>query len=125
MKAGRGRKNGRIGIVVNTAVKPSRDILLGVMDRIHSANCGKPLLFLAGSATSPANINTFAENGLDGMIFCGVRRDIFVSFGRLMPDHPPVVLCTYAPLTEEELELLGRGGEVVLDNESIGAQAAA
>lgn len=124
MKAGRGRKNGRIGIVVNTAVKPSRDILLGVMDRIHSANCGKPLLFLAGSATSPANIKTFAENGLDGMIFCGVRRDISVSFGRLMPDHPPVVLCTYSPLTEEERDLLGYGGEVVLDNESIGAQAA-
>ncbi len=118
------RKKGRIGIVINTAVKPSRDILLGVMDSIHSANCGKPLLFHAGSATSPANLKAFVEAGLDGMIFCGVRLDILMKFARIVPVRPPVVICTYVPLTEEERYVLGHGGEVVLDNESIGAQAA-
>ena len=120
----RERKKGRIGIVINTAVKPSRDIMLGLMDRLHSSSYGKPLLFLAGNGTSPANLKSFVESGLDGMIFCGVRRDILLEFARLVPERPPVVLCTYAPLTEEERDVLGHGGEVVLDNKSIGAQAA-
>ncbi len=124
MKDGIGTRSRRIGLVINTALKPSRDFLLGAVNGIHSGGLGKPLLFLAGSATSPVNIRSFAENGLDGMIFCGLRRDIAVEFGRLMPNHPSVVLCTYAPLSAEDWDLLGYGGEVVLDNVAIGVQAA-
>lgn len=118
------RKKGRIGIIINTTVKPSRDILLGVMYCLNSGRYEKPLLFLAGNGTLPENIRSFVECGLDGMIFCGVRREILMEFSRLVPDRPPVVICTYAPLTEEERNVLGYGGEVVLDNGSIGAQAA-
>lgn len=114
----------RIGLVINTTVKPSRDVFLAMVNCFHSGNLGKPLLFVAGNGTSPANIKTFAENDLDGMLFCGVRHDIVLNFFRLMPDHPPVVLCTYFPLPEEERKMLAYGGEVVLDNESIGVQAA-
>lgn len=120
----RERRKGRIGIVINTTVKPSRDIMLGLVDRLNSSSYEKPLLFVAGSGTSPANLKAFVEGGLDGMIFCGVRRDILLEFARIVPVRPPVVICTYAPLTEEERNVLGHGGEVVLDNASIGAQAA-
>jgi LacI family transcriptional regulator len=117
-------RKGRIGLVINTAIKPSRDVHLGVVNCLHSSLEARPLLFVAGSGTSPENIKKFAENDLDGMIFCGLRRDIAVEFGKIMPNHPPVVLCTYAPLTAEELSILGYGGEVVLDNAAIGVQAA-
>ena len=109
-------RKGRIGLVINTAIKPSRDVHLGVVNCLHSSLEARPLLFVAGSGTSPENIKKFAENDLDGMIFCGLRRDIAVEFGKIMPDHPPVVLCTYAPLTAEELS--------ILDNAAIGVQAA-
>lgn len=114
----------RIGIVVNTVVKPSRDVLSNVVHYIHSENLGKPLLFQASGGTLPENIKSFASNGLDGMIICGVRREVFAEFIRLMPDHPPLVACTYYPLSEEGMALLGNGGELILDNEGIGRRAA-
>ncbi|MBR1588740.1 MAG: substrate-binding domain-containing protein [Kiritimatiellae bacterium] len=120
-----GPKSMNVGLAVNPAVKPSRDVFLGLVHAIHSRRDCRPLLFSAGSATSPEHLKAFAEDGrLRGMIICGVRRDIVLDFLRLMPDHPPVVLCTYAPLTDEERGMLGYGGEVVLDNESIGIRAA-
>lgn len=118
-------RKGNVGIVVNGTVKPSRDVRLGVLHELYSRNCGRPLQFMAGNGTRAANIKAFAENGnVQGLIVCGVRREIVTDFLRLMPNHPPVVLCTYHPLTDAERELLGWGGEVVLDNEAIGVQAA-
>ena len=58
------------------------------------------------------------------MIFCGLRREVIVEFLRLMPDHPPLVVCTYYPLSEEYMNLLGNGGELVLDNEGFGRTTA-
>ncbi len=121
---GEGRARRRIGLVINPSVKPNRDVHLGIVKHILFGNLGKPLLFMAGSGTLPANVKAFAENRLDGMIFCGMRRDVLMDFLRLMPDHPPIVVCTYAALAEDETRLLGYGGEVVLDNESIGVRAA-
>ena len=114
----------RIGVVINTTFKPARDVHLGIVNYILSGGIGTPLLFVAGNGTSPANVKTFAENRIDGMIFCGVRQRIVREFLRLMPDHPPVVLSTHAILPEEDWELLGCGGAVMLDNESIGVKAA-
>ena len=114
----------RIGIVINMVLKPSRDVLGNVVHYIHTESLGKPLLFQACGGTLPENIKLFAENKLDGMIVCGVRREVVVDFLRLMPDHPPIVICTYYPLSEEDMSQLGNGGELVLDNEGIGRRAA-
>ena len=114
----------RIGVVINTTFKPARDVHLGIVNYLLSGGIGTPLLFIAGNGTSPANVKAFAGRDLDGMIFCGVRQEIIRDFLRLMPDHPPVVLSTHAILPEEDWELLGCGGAVMLDNESIGVKAA-
>ena len=114
----------RIGVVVNTTFKPARDVHLGIVNCLHSGGIGKPLLFIAGNGTSPANLKAFAEHGLDGMIFCGVRQAIVRDFLFLMPDHPPVVVTSHARFQDDDMELLGHGGAVVLDNESIGVQSA-
>ena len=91
-----GRPKYRISVVINTTFKPARDVHLGIVNYILSGGIGTPLLFVAGNGTSPANVKTFAENRIDGMIFCGVRQGIVRDFLRLMPDHPPVVLSTHA-----------------------------
>ena len=126
MKKNNGRRvsERRIGIVINAVLKPSRDVLGNVVHYIHTESLGKPLLFQACGGTLPENIKLFAENKLDGMIVCGVRREVVVDFLRLMPDHPPIVICTYYPLSESDMNQLGNGGELVLDNEGLGRRAA-
>ena len=114
----------RIGVVINAVLKPSRDVMCGVIHCVQSECLGKPLLFQASGGTLPENIKSFAANDLDGMIFCGLRREVIVEFLRLMPDHPPLVVCTYYPLSEEYMNLLGNGGELVLDNEGFGRKTA-
>ena len=114
----------RIGVVINAVLKPSRDVMCGVIHCVQSECLGKPLLFQASGGTLPENIKSFAANDPDGMIFCGLRREMIVEFLRLMPDHPPLVVCTYYPLSEESMDQLGNGGELILDNEGIGRQVA-
>lgn len=113
-----------VGMVINTAVKPSRDVMLGMMYWARRRQGIESRLFHASAATTPKNLVEFASSGLDGLIFCGVRRDIVWEFAKAMPNHPPVVLSTYSPLSEEERRNLGNGGTVMLDNEAIGRQAA-
>ena len=113
-----------IGMVINTALKPSRDVMRGVMDCIREFPDARPRLFHANAATQPQHIIDFVLSGVDGLIFTGVREDIAVKFGRKMPNHPPVVLCAYAPLTHAERKFLGNCGTVMIDNEAIGKQAA-
>lgn len=112
-----------IGMVVNTTVKPSRDVMLGIIHLLRKYPSITPRFFHASGATSPENLVAFAA-GLDGLIFCGVLREVVRSFLRLAPHHPPLVLCTYAPLAEGDRELLGLGGTVMLDNEAVGRMAA-
>lgn len=114
-----------IGLVINPVGKPIRDFALGVMD------CARALertvvtrLFAASPATASENIAEFTASGLHAMVFCGVQREIVLSFLRRMPDHPPVVLCSYAPLSAQERALLGNGGSVVFDNRAIGRHGA-
>ena len=113
----------RIGIVINTTFKPARDVHLGIVNYLLSGGIGTPLLFVAGNGTSPANIKAFAEHDLDGIIVCGVRMAIVLEFLRLMPDHPPVVVTSHDIFLEGNLEQLGYGGAVMIDNESIGVKA--
>ena len=118
------RPKHRIGVVINTTFKPARDVHLGIVNCLLSGGTGVPLLFVAGNGTLPANVKAFAEHGLDGMIFCGVRKAIVLEFLSLMPDHPPVVVTSHDIFSEGNLEQLEYGGAVVLDNESIGVKAA-
>lgn len=123
-EVGKGIPGRRIGVVINAVLKPSRDVMCGVIHCVQSECLGKPLLFQASGGTLPENIKSFAANDLDGMIFCGLRREVIVEFLRLMPDHPPLVVCTYYSLSEEYMNLLGNGGELVLDNEGFGRTTA-
>lgn len=113
-----------IGMVINTAVKPSRDVMLGIVDCVRQYGYVRPKLFHGNAATVPSHIATFAAEGVDGLIFCGMRKEIVVDFLRLMPNHPPLVVCAYFPLSKDEVVQLGCGGQIVLDNPGIGRLAA-
>ena len=113
-----------IGMVINTAVKPTRDVMLGILDCARRRKLAFPRLFHASAATSPENLAKFARSGLDGILMCGVRREIVREFLRIQPCHPPIVLCIYTPLLKTEEVLSKIGGTVLLDNEAIGRQAA-
>ena len=113
-----------IGMVINTAVKPSRDVMFGIVNCVRQYGQVRPKLFHGNAATLPRHIAAFAAEGVDGLVFCGMRKEIVVDFLRLMPTHPPLVLCSYLPFPEREFAALGRGGIVVLDNPGIGRLAA-
>lgn len=111
-------------MVINTSVKPSRDVMLGILSYAQRHGLVRPRLFHASAATSPKNIETFVKSGIDGIVTCGIRRDIMMDFLRMMPNHPPTVVCVYSPILDSERELLDAGGTVILDNEAIGRKAA-
>ena len=113
-----------IGMVINTATKPSRDVMLGIMDDVLDRPDVVPRLFHASPATTAKNIVTFIESGVDGLIFSGVRKDIVLSFAKAMPNHPPAVVVTNLAVSEADLEKIGVGGFVMLDNAKIGRMAA-
>lgn len=115
-----------IGMVINTAMKPSRDVMLGIMEyvRVETDISIIPRLFHASPATTASNLKAFVESGLDGLIFCGVRREIVRSFLNTMPNHPPTVIVTNLMIPEQEMEKFGMTGQVLLDNEKVGEIAA-
>ena len=113
-----------IGMVINTATKPCRDVMLGIMDEVWDLPDVVPRLFHASPATTAKNLMTFAESGVDGLIFSGVRKSIVRSFAKAMPNHPPAVVVTNLAVSEADLEKIGVGGFVMLDNAKIGRMAA-
>ena len=62
------RPKHRIGVVITTTFKPARDVHLGIVNCLLSGGIGVPLPFVAGNGTSPANVQAFAENGIDGIV---------------------------------------------------------
>lgn len=113
-----------IGMLINMAVKPSRDLLMGVEQCIWARPGLRLKFFLGSAATTTENIKKFVSSGVDALIFCGLRRDIVFKYIKAAPKHPPIVLLTYSPLSEDEWDCLGNGGAVMLDNEQIGKRAA-
>ena len=91
--------------------------------KIVSALTEDNTIVVNGMSNSKRN-SPFANSGIDGIVTCGVRRDIVLDFLRVMPNHPPMVVCAYSPILESEYELFRAGGIVLLDNEAIGRQAA-
>ena len=122
------RSHIRIGVVVNTTMKPSRDVLHGIAQGLYSRTVnGRPctLSFFLGSAgTKIENLLEFASQGMDALIFNGIARPLLFRFLQSMPNHPPVVFATYSPLSKDEWAVLGNGGVVMLDNRAIGHRAA-
>lgn len=115
-----------IGLVINTAIKPSRDVMLGIMEYVREDTDISiiPRLFHASPATTAPNLKAFAESGIDGLIFCGVRKEIVGGFLNAMPNHPPTVVVANFMIPEQEMEKFGVVGQIVLDNEKIGEIAA-
>ena len=114
-----------IGLAINTVVKPSRDVMLAIASNSLCEDPHVRIRFFYGSpATTVENLVAFAKSGITGLIICGFRREFLVGFFNSMPDHPPVVLGLYAPISDEYRKLLGRGVVLVLDNERIGRMAA-
>lgn len=118
----------RIGVVINTTVKPSRDVLLGIE---HSLNGHTPpdrpcitRFFLGSAATRIGNIARFASSGLDALVFNGVSRKTLFRFLKATPARPPVVFATYSPVSAAERAALGNGAVVMLDMRAIGRRAA-
>ncbi len=114
----------KIGFVINTSMKPGRDVMVGIVELLSEAPRLTPTFFHASSATTPENLVEFASSGLDGMIICGVRRKTVLSFLRSMRKHPPVVVCTYLPVEVPGWERLGPFGVVLMDNDAVGRMAA-
>ena len=114
----------RIGMVIGTETKPSRDVMLGLVDFARTRPDLDLRLFHASIATTAENVAAFVATGVDGLVFCDTYREVLFPFFRLCPNHPPVVPCLYTLPTEEEMEAAAPCGAVVLDNEAIGRQAA-
>ena len=113
-----------IGMVINTATKPSRDVMLGILDDALDRPDVVIRLFHANPATTAKNLIKFIESGVDGLIFCGVRKGSLLSFVKAMPNHPPAVIVTNLVPPEADLGKIGIGGFVILDNAKIGRMAA-
>ena len=117
----------RIGVVINASVKLSRDFLLAFESVILNQNAAtRPLeskFFLGSAATTLNHLAKFAAS-VDVLVFSGIPRHIIFRYAQSMPTHPPIVLCTYSPVTDDEFSRLGCSAVVIRDNEAIGRMAA-
>lgn len=118
----------QIGAVINSAVTPSRDFLVAleraVMDRKEKGSRLTLKFFLGSATTTPRNLEEFLATGVDVLIFCGLPRPVLFRCLKAQREHPPLVFCTYSPVSEGEFSILGRCAVVMRDNAVIGRRAA-
>ena len=121
-------KDIHIGVAINTSVKPSRDFLLSLervlLDRNSAGESCTLRFFLGSAATCAKNLAKFAASGIDVLLFCGMPRKIIFNYLETDTNHPPIVFCTYSPVSDEEFARLGRCAVVMRDNAAIGRMAA-
>ncbi len=108
-----------IGLVVNTFIKPHRDIMLGWMRYGRSRNDIELRFFFASVATSIENLLEFARSGVHALVLCGLQDETIVNFVKSENLDIPIVICTPVPLSMD-LNLLPKVGIVQGDNEAIG-----
>ncbi len=113
-----------LGVVVNVADKPSRDLLGGVEQCAWSRLGIRPKFFLGSPGTKPEHVEEFVATGMDAIIFSGLRQSTVFDFVKTHKDEPPVVMFSNSPLDEKARQKLGKGGAVILDNKQIGERAA-
>lgn len=114
-----------IGLVVDTAFKPRRDVMLGWLRYVRDRDDIDARFFFSSLATSVENVLEFANSGVHAIVLCGLQRDtiigIITAVKSGMLKIPVVVLSTYLPLLEEYMHyLLPQIGAVLMDHEAIG-----
>lgn len=113
-----------LGLAINAAVNFSRDILLSTKSSVCDALGVSIRTFIGSPATTIENLVDFARSGIDGLIMCGFRRQLEISFINLAKDLPPIVLGLYSPLEEGQIRTTAKIKTLVFDNDMIGSLAA-
>lgn len=116
--------NMTVGLVINTTVKPCREIVLEIARCIQKRGNIGFRFFYGSPSTTASHFANFALSGVDGLIICGFRKEQVQRFLREVPSHPPIVLGTYCQIPQKDRDMLGCGGTVMLDNEQVGRLAA-
>ena len=109
-----------IGLVVNTFIKPHRDIMLGWMryGRIHPDV--ELRLFFASVATTTENLLEFSRMGVHALVLCGLQEDTVVDFVKACRPDMPIVICAHSQMEGIDLNLMPKVGFVLVDNAAIG-----
>ena len=109
-----------IGLVVNTFIKPHRDVMLGWMRYGRNRSDIELRFFFASSATSTENLLEFATSGIDALVLCGLQEETVIDF--LKSDHRnmPIVICAQMLSCNIDLNILPNVGMVLVDSEAIG-----
>lgn len=115
-----GRRN-VIGLVVNTVIKPHRDVMLGWMRYGRSHRNIELRFFIASVATSTDNILEFVRSGVDALLLCGLQEDTVDNLLKSGNLDIPVVVCAHASSCKmEHLDTLPNVGMVLADSAAIG-----
>jgi len=109
-----------IGLVVNTFIKPHRDVMLGWMRYGRSHSDVELRFFFASVATTTKNLLAFARSGIDAIVFCGLQEETVVDFLKANHANMPMVVCTHALSCKIDLSHLTNVGLVLVDSEAIG-----
>ena len=109
-----------IGLVINTFVKPHRDIMLGWMRYGHSHADVELRFFFASIATTTENLLEFARSGVHALVLCGLPEEILGNFVKADRPDTPLVICSHAPTDKMDLGLLPKVGLVLFDDSAIG-----
>ena len=109
-----------IGLVVNTFIKPHRDVMLGWMRYGRSRNDIELRFFFASMATSIENLLAFASSGIDALVLCGLQEETVVDFLKSNPLNMPIVVCAHALSCNIDLNILSNVGIVFADSEAVG-----
>ena len=109
-----------IGLVVNTFIKPNRDVMLGWMRYGRSHNDIELRFFFASAVTSTENLLNFVNSGIDALVLCGLQEEMVADFLKSEHLNLPIVVCTHALSCKVDLNLLPNVGTVLADSEAIG-----
>ena len=109
-----------VGLVINTFVKPHRDVMLGWMRYGRYHPDVELRFFFASMATTTENLLVFARSGVHALVLCGMPEEIVGDF--IKADRPdiPLVICAHSPTDKFDLDRLPKVGCVLVDNEAIG-----
>lgn len=127
MRGSRGHKTSSkvvIGLIINTTVKPSRDVMYAVAKLVHNDPVVEVRFFQGSPATTAENLVSFAKSGIDGLIICGFSNALVAAFHNAMPDMPPIVQGLYSPPADDAMSRHFATDTIVIDNEQIGVSAA-
>ena len=114
------RKTISVGLVVNTFLKPHRELMLGWMQYGRAHPDVEVRFFFASAATSMANLLAFIDSGIDAIVLCGLSNQMLSDFVAACDrDLPTVILSNIKPSCLD-LDSMPKTGLVLIDNDSIG-----